>query len=417
MNEAASDGVVGAAPVDERPLVAHVGYRFEMGGLENGVVNLINNLPRSAFRHAVIALTEITDFRHRIVRDDVIFIALGMRPGHVARIYPQLVRLFRELRPAIVHTRNLAALEVSIPAWLAGVPVRIHGEHGRNVADLDGSSRKYQWVRRIYRPFVSRYVALSREITGYLNLRVGIPARRVTQIYNGVDTSRFAPPAGAKPAIRGCPFDAPGLWLVGTVGRMQAVKDQPNFARAFIRALEIEPGLRDSMRLVMVGDGPLRADVLALLDRAGVADLAWLPGEREDVPDILRGLDCFVLPSLAEVISNAILEAMASGLPVVATDVGGNAELIEAGKTGELVPAADPEALAHAIVRYASDPGRARVAGQAGRQRVETRFSLEKMLRSYHELYDSLLRPSANLVAGVARAAPGGPNPNRTKEG
>ena len=129
---------------DARPLVAHVVFRFDVGGLENGVVNLINHMPADAYRHAVISLTEITDFRRRIVRDDVSFVALEKPPGHAIRIYPRLFSLFRQLRPAIVHSRNLAALEVAMPAWAAGVPVRIHGEHGRDIGDLDGSSRKYQ---------------------------------------------------------------------------------------------------------------------------------------------------------------------------------------------------------------------------------------------------------------------------------
>ncbi len=118
---------------DTRPLVAHVMYRFDVGGLENGVVNLINHMPREAYRHAVISLTEITDFRKRIVRDDVEFIALDKSPGHALWIYPRLFRLFRTLRPAIVHTRNLGALELVVPAWAAGVPVRIHGEQGLGV--------------------------------------------------------------------------------------------------------------------------------------------------------------------------------------------------------------------------------------------------------------------------------------------
>ena len=118
-------------------------YRFDTGGLENGVVNLINQMPATAYRHAIISLTTITDFRQRIVRDDVQFIALNKPPGHAIGMYPQLFRLFRELRPAIVHTRNLAALELVVPAWAAGVPVRIHGEHGRDVGDLDAPTRSF----------------------------------------------------------------------------------------------------------------------------------------------------------------------------------------------------------------------------------------------------------------------------------
>ena len=379
---------------DQRPLVAHVFYRFDVGGLENGVVNLINHMPASAYRHAIIALTEVTDFRRRIQRDDVQCIALNKPPGHLYRLFPRLVRIFRELKPAIVHSRNLAALEVTVPARLAGVPVRIHGEHGRDVGDLDGSNKTYQWIRRFYNPFVSQWIALSRDLEGYLTDRVGIAQRKVTQIYNGVDAARFHPAdCAASPALTltGCPFRQPEHWLVGTVGRMQTVKDQALLAHAFIRALELAPELRPRLRLVMIGDGPLRAEAQMQLEAAGVADLAWLPGERHDVPDVLRSLDCFVLPSLAEGISNTILEAMASGLPVIATQVGGNPELVAGGETGLLVPASDPEAMARAIIDYASHPDRGRRAGETGRIAVERRFSMEAMVGAYQGLYDRLL--------------------------
>ncbi|MHB1428601.1 MAG: TIGR03088 family PEP-CTERM/XrtA system glycosyltransferase [Rhodocyclaceae bacterium] len=386
-----------AAQADARPLVLHVFYRFDVGGLENGIVNLINHMPADAYRHAILALTEVTDYRQRIRRDDVQFISLRKPPGHLFKLFPRLVRIFRELRPAIVHSRNLAALEVTVPAWLARVPVRIQSEHGRDVDDLDGSNIIYQWVRRAYNPFVSRWIALSRDLETYLTGRVGIPVRKVTQIYNGVDAGRFHPAADAAgavpsaPTISGCPFIRPEHWLVGTVGRMQTVKNQTLLARAFIRALELAPELRPRLRLVMVGDGPLRAEAQALLTAAKVAELAWLPGERHDIPEVLRGLDCFVLPSLAEGISNTILEAMASGLPVIATRVGGNPELVSEGRTGALVPASDPEAMAQAIIAYAQAHEQARSAGQEGRAEVERRFSLDAMVGAYGSIYDRCL--------------------------
>lgn len=378
---------------DRRPLVVHVMYRFDVGGLENGIVNLINHMPWNAYRHAVVSLTEITDFRKRIVRDDVEFIALRKPPGHSLWIYPQLFQLFRKLRPAIVHSRNLGALELVAPAWAAGVPVRIHGEHGRDVGDLDGSSRKHQWIRRVYRPFVTAYVALSRDLERYLTEAVGMAPATIFQIYNGVDAERFYPALERK-AICGCPFDHEDVWLVGTVGRMQTVKNQTDLAKAFIMALGMAPELRQTLRLVMVGDGPLRGESLSLLEQAGCSDLAWMPGERDDVPDIMRGLDCFVLPSLAEGISNTILEAMASGLPVVATDVGGNGELVEQGKTGKLVPMGDVRAMATEIVALARRRESTRVMGQAGREAVEQKYSLTAMVGNYQRLYDQSLARS-----------------------
>jgi sugar transferase (PEP-CTERM/EpsH1 system associated) len=373
-------------------------YRFATGGLENGIVNLINHMPPEHYRHAVIALTEVTDFRHRIQRDDVEFIALNKPPGQTLWLFPELYRLFRRLRPAIVHSRNLAALEVQLPAWAAGVPVRIHGEHGRDVGDLDGSNVAYQRVRRFYKPFVSYYLALSRDLAQYLHGIIRIPPNKMLQVYNGVDTIRFHPALDNDCATPGCPFPRAGHWLVGTVGRMQTVKDQPTLARAFVQALEIAPELRSRLRLVLIGDGPLRSECQAILTAAGVADLAWLPGERGDVPEVMRGLDCFVLPSLAEGISNTILEAMACGLPVIATNVGGNADLVAAGTSGkisgDIIPAGDPETMAQAIVRFAAAPESSRAMGREGRRLAEEKFSMQAMVAAYQGTYDKLLHPS-----------------------
>ena len=373
---------------DKRPLVLHVMYRFDTGGLENGIVNLINHMPVHTYRHAVLALTDVTDFRQRIQRDDVEFIALHKPPGHGVWQYPKLFKLFRQLRPHIVHSRNLAALEVQVPAWAAGVPIRIHGEHGRDIGDLDGSNVTYQRVRRFYKPFVQHYMALSGDLGDYLVDKVRVPQTSITQACNGVDTDRFFPSPNGPQPIAGCPFSPAQHWLVGTVGRMQAVKDQVMLAHAFVQAIALVPKLRLCMRLVMVGEGPLRAQAQAVLDAAGLDALAWLPGERTDVADIMRGLHAFALPSLAEGISNTVLEAMASSLPVVATAVGGNAHLVVSGLTGYIVPPAHPQAMALRLVELASDPERVRSLGKAGRQRVKDRFSMQAMVDTYQNTYD-----------------------------
>ena len=393
-----------------RSLIVHVVYRFSVGGLENGIVNLVNRLPQDSWRHVIISLTDVDGaFCGRIARPDVEYVALNKAPGHAFYLYPRLYGIFRRLRPDIVHTRNLAALEACAPAWAARVPVRIHGEHGRDVQDLDGSSLRYQWLRRAFRPFVSQYVAVSADLEHYLRELVGIPGSRIAQIFNGVDTATFRPAPQGRAAIDGCPFHDPALWLVGTVGRMEKVKDQTNLARAFVRALDLHPQARERMRLIMVGDGSLRSEVEGILDEGGARGLAWLPGGRSDIPSVLRGLDCFVLPSLAEGVSNTVLEAMASGLPVVATRVGANGDLIEDGMTGRLVRADDSESLARGVLAYFDDSVTARRHGRAGRQRAEGRFSLERMVERYHRLYTKALQERAAGRA-EARAAARGPS-------
>lgn len=376
---------------DNRPLVLHVMYRFDVGGLENGIVNLINNMPIQAYRHAVLALTEVTDFRLRVQRHDVGYFSLKKPPGHGVWLYPTLFRLFRKLRPAIVHSRNLAALEVQAPAWAAGVPIRIHGEHGFEAGDLGGRNLHHLLTRRFYKPFIHHYTALSRDLGEYLSESLGVAKGSITQACNGVDTEIFRPSLSGPQPISGCPFDPSLHWLVGCVGRMQAVKDPVMLAHAFVLAIRLAPALRSRLRLIMVGDGPLRSQVVSVLNDAGMIDLSWLPGARNDVPDILRGLHALALPSLSEGISNAILEAMASGLPVVATAVGGNTDLVLQGQTGCLVKAVHPQEMADCLIDFANSPAWAQRLGQAGRTRVLTYFSMSAMVSAYLSLYEQQL--------------------------
>jgi sugar transferase (PEP-CTERM/EpsH1 system associated) len=345
------------------------------------------------------------EFASRIEREDVRYVELGKHPGHLVRDYPRLHRLFRQLAPAIVHTRNLAALEAVVPAWAAGVPVRIHGEHGWDANDPYGHRTRYRLVRRLYRPFVHRYVALSRHLAQYLEHDVGIARERISQMYNGVDTERFTA-AEERTPIAGCLFGEPHEWLVGWVGRMDPVKDPLNLARAFVRARELSPAAAKRMRLVLVGDGAERAALEALLGSARVREHVWFAGERDDIADVMRGLDCFALPSRAEGVSNTILEAMASRLPIVATRVGGNAELVESGMTGLLVPPADSDALARAILTYFTERSTARRHAKAARQVAERRFSLSRMVTDYSVLYERSLAAAGIRVPALEALAP-----------
>lgn len=373
------------------PLVAHLIYRLDVGGLENGLVNLINRIPAERFRHVIICLTGYSAFRQRIRRDDVPVFALNKPPGNSPAILIKLWRLLMQLRPDIIHTRNLAALEGNLPAALAGVPVRIHGEHGRDVDDLDGRNARRQFMRRLFKPFVHQYVAVSRDLESYLQQKVGVLPSRVAQIYNGVDSERFHPAGERRAEVPCAGFAGASDFVIGTVGRMQDVKDQLTLARAFVRLVQGVPRAEQRLRLVMIGDGPLREQVRVLLANAGAEEFAWLPGEHNDVPRMMRSFDLFVLPSLAEGISNTILEAMASGLPVLATAVGGNPELIEPGVTGTLVPRSDAEGMARAIRSYAESAELCRRHGAEARRAVERRFGMDAMVNAYMAVYDRLL--------------------------
>ncbi|MGJ9418452.1 TIGR03088 family PEP-CTERM/XrtA system glycosyltransferase [Massilia sp. CMS3.1] len=375
------------------PLVVHLIYRLDFGGLETLLVDCINHMPPERYRHAVVCLTDYTAFADKITRPGVELYALHKQPGLGLGIHVKLFKLLRRLRPAILHTYNFACAEYAVPAWAAGVPVRIHAEHGRDAGDPHGLNRKHNFLRRSLVPWIDRYVPVSHDLAGWLKEVVGIPAAKLELIMNGVDTVRYAPhlPAASMPWADG--VETPGAarpFVIGTVGRLQDVKDQATLIEAFALLCAGRGAARGDLRLAIVGDGPLRERLARKAQDAGVADLVWFPGARNDIPQLMRSLDVFALSSIAEGTPVTLLEAMACGRPVVATAVGGIPEVVQDGVNGALAPARDPQALADALARYVDDPARLAAHGAAARERIERHYSVAAMVGAYTALYGQL---------------------------
>ena len=376
-------------PASTPALIAHVVHYFGTGGMENGMVNLINRMPPERYQHAIICLAGHDDFKQRIHNPNVEFFDIGKRPGHDLSWLVKLYRLLRTLHPDILHTRNLSTIEAQFVGALARVPKRIHGEHGRDVFDLEGKNRKYNLLRKAARRVIHHYIAVSRDLAGWLHATVGVPEARVTQIYNGVDGERFHPRHAVRPDL-GCPeFFSGAICVIGSIGRMAAVKDYPTLARAFIRLCEKSADAA-GLRLIIVGDGIAREECQALIEAAGLSAQAWLPGDRSDTPDWLRAFDVFVLPSLGEGISNTILEAMSTGLPVIGTCVGGTPELVKEGETGRMFTPGDVDALTGLLIDYTCDPARRAREGAAARAWIEQTFSWPRAAAAYRAVYEGL---------------------------
>lgn len=364
------------------PLIAHVVHRLDYGGLENGLVNLLNRLPDTTGRHAVVCMTRASDFRTRLRRPDIPVYEIDKRPGKDPGAYLRLWRLLRHLRPALVHTRNTGVLDCQPVARAAGVRTGLHGYHGWDVDDLHGQDPRRNRLRRLCDPFVRHYVAVSRQIESWMTGTLGIDPGRISRICNGVDTGRFRP---AQPPE--------AEFVIGTVGRLQAVKNQALLLEAFARLLADRPAERARLRLALIGDGPERGRLERMAVEAGMADRVDFAGWNDDVAASLASLSVFVLPSLNEGISNTVLEAMACGLPVVATAVGGTPELVSNGETGFLVDSGDVAGMAGRLAAYLDSPGLRQRHGTAARGRACHEFSIERMVADYDTLYRRLLGP------------------------
>jgi len=296
----------------------------------------------------------------------------------------RLDRLLRRERPLILHSwmfhANLAGRLVGRGA---GVPVVITSRRNVNIGG-GWRERCKRWTSGLDEGVIAVCEgARQAEIE-----RTGVSPDKVVTVYNGVDLPFVVPDPQAVARMR-CAFGVPaqGL-LVGAVGRLHPQKGFANLLVAVARVRERLPAIR----LLLVGDGALRRELVARAEALGLAEVVTFAGSRGDVPEILAALDLFVLPSLWEGLPNAVLEAMAAGLPVVATAAGGTPELVVDGETGLLVPPGDVTALEEAIERLLRDPGLRRKMGEAGRKRVEGHFTIKQTVAQTVALYETLLR-------------------------
>jgi glycosyltransferase involved in cell wall biosynthesis len=287
----------------------------------------------------------------------------------------RVVAALRPLQPDVLHTHNPNPhLYGSAAAQLLGVPVVVHTKHGRNRP----AHRPAVLVNRLASCLTDCVVAVSHDAADVAREVERVPRRKLRVIHNGIDV-----PAGA-PQRR----PAAGAVLRAVhVARLNPIKDQDTLLRAVRRVVDAEP----RFELDVIGDGPRREELLALRSELRLTGHVRFLGYRDDVPELLTGRGLFLLSSLSEGISLTLLEAMAAGLPVVATAVGGNPEVVVPGQTGLLVPPRDPDRLAAAILSLIRDPRQAADLGRAGRERVAAHFDLRRVVAAYQRLYEELL--------------------------
>ena len=364
----------------KRPLrIMHIVSGYAYGGMEIGVSKIVNGLDRSLFASSVCSTKRVAADRPPL-RPDVPFHALNRQPGNDPRFVVELVRLIRRERPDVVHTHAWGTLcEGLLAAKLARVRTVVHGEHG--TMELKPYNLR---VQRVAWHLVTQVLSVSSRLAGQLATVVRFPRERIEVIRNGVDVARFS--LSARAAARASLKLSETDITVGTVGRLHPVKDHRNL----IEAADILNHAGVPAVTLIAGEGAERGTLEAEIRARDLTSRVRLIGHRSDVERVFSALDIFVLPSRSEGLSNTILEAMAAGLPVVATNVGGADELVTDGLTGLLVPRADSTALANALGALATDPSRRGVMGRAARDRAVHEFSVDRMVTQYGNLYSRL---------------------------
>jgi sugar transferase (PEP-CTERM/EpsH1 system associated) len=348
------------------------------GGAQNALLRLLKGLDRDRFSPAVACLYNGDGAVAQEIRAlgiDVFDARMRRKADLLALL--RLYRHIRRTRPTILHTSLFHAnLPGRILGRLAGVPSVICSE--RTMA------MESEWRYRVNRwtiGLVDFVIVVSANVRDFCISHIGLPADKLVVIYNGIDLppERLAPQAKARAELS-LPLDAP---IVGAVSRLDPVKGVDVLLRAI--------ALVEDTHLAVVGDGPERVPLAALADDLGISDRVHWTGHRRDALHLLSAFDIFVQPSLHEGLPNAVLEAMAASLPVVATAVGGTPEVVVDEVTGLLVPPRDPQALARSVRALLHNSDLRRKMGRAGRERVAQHFSLKQMVEQTQAVYERLL--------------------------
>lgn len=374
--------------------VMHVVDVLGLAGMEFGVMKLVNGLAQAPIRSSIACLRSRLVAATQILNPEIPIFELHKPPGRDLRSVMRLAALLRKERIDVLHSHNWPTYFYSVmAATLARVPIVLHGEHGREAQAQSGRrTRLCSWLAY----GVTHFVTVSEELARNLVVSWRVQPERVTCIPNGVHLDLFGRPVD-EPALRRAFQLTPDGPVLLNIGRLVPVKDHPTLLRAFALVLKARP----DARLLIIG-GKAGAEgqhyaaaeaqhrIDALVTSLGIEHAVRLTDTRQDVADLLAMCRVYVNSSSFEGMSNTILEAMASGKPVVATAVGGNPELVQDGVTGYLVPTGDPHAMARRILTLLDDPAQAAALGRSARQAVEHRHSMAGMIAAYRALYQEL---------------------------
>lgn len=376
MASAAMNGAAAVGSAERRLRVLHLVLNVEAGGLEMVVLNLVRRSDRTRFEHRVLCLEGLGALEPGFRAAGTPLAGLRARSRLAALAC--LRAYVRHWLPDVLHTHNARPHHIGAAARVLGlVPALLHTKHGRNQPGI--------WRTRVWNHLASQasdvVIAVSADAAAVARDLERVPDRVLGVLHNGIELGpRRESSARAGGATAVC------------VARLQPVKDHATL----LRAARLVVDRRPDFRLLLAGDGPERGRLEALAEQLRLADAASFLGHRADVRPLLESSDAFVLASRSEGLSLSILEAMAASLPVIATAVGGNPEVVVDGQTGFLVPPGSAEALAQAIERVIGTPGLGRQLGAAGRQRAEELFSLEAMVSRYEALYLELASRGRN---------------------
>jgi glycosyltransferase involved in cell wall biosynthesis len=360
--------------------ITHFVENMERGGLERTVIDLIGAQREAGHQCRLVCLFERGALADELSDSGVSVETCNKRDGADFRALRRARHLLRG--GGVLHTHNATAHYYAVLAAV-GLPIQRVVNTRHSMGDSDPRSRR-EWLYRRCMPRTDYAVAVCETARRNLQDKGVAPREALLAIPNGIRTEGFHPAgAAARAWLREELALPPESLLIGTVGRLQPVKDQASLIRAFRQVRLAVP----HARLVLVGGGVLRAELETIAANEGVAEAVRFMGDRSDVSRLLQGLDVFALSSLSEGYSIALLEASAAGLPIVATDVGGNAEIVRDRSNGLLVPARDADRLAAALVELLLAPERAAAMGQAGREWVTHEGSFRTMAARYEALY------------------------------
>lgn len=364
--------------------ILHVLDRLITGGTEYGVLKLMNGLPQEKFESRICVMrgtrSELADSAPLVGR---VLFAGGPEEGRQFSFH-RLARVFRLWRPHIVHSRNWGTIEAVAAARWAGVPVAIHSEHGYELNTLEGLPLKKRLLRRgIYR-LADVVFTVTRDLSSFHARQVGWDPARIVTIYNGVDTRRFAPQPLERRRIRQEMGLPESRFVIGAVGRLVPIKSYPTLLKAAQELLRTG----HDVSVLLAGEGPERAALER--EAAPLGDRVIFLGKRDDMPRLFNAMDVFAQTSISEGMSNTILEAMASELPVIVTGVGGNPEVVTHEMTGLIFNPGDLSALTANLARLVNNAELRQKLGEAARQRTLMEFGLDRMLASYEALYLNL---------------------------